>query len=478
MLIEYAQAAGLAATRALPRDEQKKLGQFMTPGPIARHMAERAVRQLTGDTIRILEPAAGAGVLAAAAVEAILAKSERPRVIELLLCEIDTRLHETLVVVAMKLQERCREHGVALDWYVRGGDFLLSETATKREPLVDLVISNPPYFKIGGKDARARAHAYAVHGQPNIYALFMAACASLLREGGQFCFITPRSWMAGSYFSAMRRHLLASVRLDAIHSFESRQQHFEDDEVLQEAVITWATARAPAGDVIVSTSTGARDLEAAKLQALPLASLVRAGHGHVVAIPSSASCSLAGYTATLSTYGLQVSTGPVVAFRQAANLREQPEAGTVPLLWMQHVRPDGVTWPISKKREHIVANAKTAWALVANSPMVLLRRFSPPEDARRITAAAYTGGLPGAVLGLENHLNYIYRPGGEMSADEVRGLAAYLTSAEVDAYIRGVVGNTQVGAAELRRLPLPPMETLIALGKDAAKEKEPTRRSA
>src|SRR5690606_9495870 len=91
MLTDYAHTAGAAATSALERDEQKRLGQFMTPAPIARFMAARAVAQLTGDTIRILEPAAGAGVLAAAAVEAILAKSERPRVIELLLCEIDRR---------------------------------------------------------------------------------------------------------------------------------------------------------------------------------------------------------------------------------------------------------------------------------------------------------------------------------------------------------------------------------------------------
>jgi adenine-specific DNA-methyltransferase len=35
----------------------------------------------------------------------------------------------------------------------------------------DLVIANPPYFKIPKSDPRAQAAAAIVHGQPNIYAL-------------------------------------------------------------------------------------------------------------------------------------------------------------------------------------------------------------------------------------------------------------------------------------------------------------------
>lgn len=470
---EVAHRAGLAATRALRRDEQKQLGQFMTPLTIARYMAARAVRELSGDTVRILEPAAGSGVLAAAAVEALLERNERPSRIELLLCELDARLHAALHDVCSRLGEQCRRLGIRFEWVVRGGDFLLSETALSREPLVDLVIANPPYFKIGGADPRAVAHRYAVHGQPNIYGLFMAACASILRPGGQFCFITPRSWMNGAYFGAMRRHMLGQVRLDAVHVFESRQAHFTEDEILQEAVITWATAQAPAGTVIVSSSAGAGDIDAATIQALPSASLIATGPERMVILPARVSSApFDGYTATLATYGLKVSTGPVVAFRAAEHLREAGAAETVPLLWMQHVRKTGVAWPLNKKREHIVACGATAWMLLPNAPMVLMRRFSPKEDVRRITACAYTGGLPGAMLGLENHLNYIYRPGGAMSSNEARGLAAYLNSVAVDSYIRSVSGSTQVNATEMRQLPLPPLEELIAMGEEAAEPQQ------
>lgn len=76
--------------------------------------------------------------------------------------------------------------------------------------------------------------------------------------------------------------------------------------------------------------------------------------------------------------------------------------------------------------------------------MVVMRRFSPKEDQRRVTAAAYIGGLPGDALGLENHLNYIYRPGGTVSAEEALGLAAYLNSSMVDIALRAVTSSARV----------------------------------
>ena len=51
-----------------------------------------------------------------------------------------------------------------------------------------------------------------------------------------------------------------------------------------------------------------------------------------------------------------------------------------------------------------------------------------------------------------------------MSAREVRGLAAFLSSSVVDAYFRSLAGSTQVNAAELRRLPVPSMAVIEYIG--------------
>ena len=62
-----------------------------------------------------------------------------------------------------------------------------------------------------------RAFAEIVHGQPNVYALFMAAAVELLKHGGELIAITPRSFCNGLYFREFRRWLLARMSLRHIH---------------------------------------------------------------------------------------------------------------------------------------------------------------------------------------------------------------------------------------------------------------------
>ena len=254
------------------------LGQFMTPPAIATFMARRLVAALDQPQVRVLEPAAGAGILAAAVIEELLAKDERPDLIDLLICELDPRLLPTLEALGNRIRKACESAGVELRFHIQPGDFLLSEIALSGQAIDGLVIiSNPPYFKLTKDDPRAVAHAYAVYGQPNIYGLFMAACARLVGVGGKWCFITPRSWMNGSYFAAVRRMIFLHLRPDSIHAFESRKEHFEVDSVLQEAIITWATGRVdiePLLQVLVTRSQGIGDLHDGHVQALAMGRLI------------------------------------------------------------------------------------------------------------------------------------------------------------------------------------------------------------
>lgn len=464
-LVTLAHQNGITATQAITREEQKKLGQFMTPPSVARYMAQRSLPGETPQVVRILDPAAGTGVLAAAVVEGILGRDHRPTQILVALYELDERLIPTLRNLGARMRREAKAKGVDLSVSIKQGDFLLSPVAIAQQPVADVIISNPPYFKLNASDPRSLAHPYAVYGQPNIYGLFMAACAGLLAPSGRWCFITPRSWTNGAYFAAMRRHMFRCLHIDAMHVFESRRDHFTDDEILQEAMITWATAQAhPHDEVVVSTSAGSRDIADARLLRLPLNQVL--GQDDEVVLPTDVPNQLTQWGATLATYGLKVSTGPVVAFRAEKHIAAKCLASSVPLLWMQHIQHMQVSWPINKKREHIKANGETAWMLVPNENMVVMRRFSPKEDERRVTAAPYIAhALPGSVLGLENHTNYVYRPGGRLSAIEVRGLAAFLNSRLVDQYFRTVAGNTQVNATDLRKLPLPPLEVIEAIGR-------------
>jgi adenine-specific DNA-methyltransferase len=470
-LVDIANAAGRQFTSTLSREEQRAMGQFMTPPPIARFMAQRLVAGVSKNHVRVLEPAAGGGILAAATVEALLAKppEDRPGVIELLMYELDARLIPPLLTLCEAMSDACEAVGVTLDFIVANEDFLLSDLSVRAEPVPGLLtISNPPFLKLNkATDPRAALHAYAVHGQPNIYALFMAATARLTTPTGRWCFITPRSWMAGAYFKAARRTMLRHLNIDSLHAFESRTEGFEEDAVLQETVIAWASGRAAvehSANILVTRSQGASDLGTAGIQALPVERVVGDDEHAMFSLPHDGADPFEGWTATLKTYGFEVSTGRVVAFRAAEFVREFAELDTVPLLWLQHVRQQKISWPVQKKREHIRATAESAWMLVPNAPMVVMRRFSPKEDERRVTCAAYQGQLPGQAIGLENHLNYIYRPGGVMTPAEARGLSAFLASSIVDAHFRALAGSTQVNATELRKLPLPPLPVLVHIG--------------
>ena len=69
-------------------------------------------------------------------------------------------------------------------------------------------------------------------------------------------------------------------------------------------------------------------------------------------------------------------------------------------------------------------------------------------------------------VGLENHLNYLYRPKGDLDEDEAIGLAALLNCELLDTYFRISNGSTQVNATELREMPFPPLEVIVDIGRD------------
>jgi adenine-specific DNA-methyltransferase len=97
--------------------------------------------------------------------------------------------------------------------------------------------------------------------------------------------------------------------------------------------------------------------------------------------------------------------------------------------------------------------------------MVILRRFSAKEEHRRLTASPFIKGkLSVKFIGIENHLNYIYRPKGDLSEIETLGLAALFNCSMLDKYFRISSGNTQVSATEIRAMPLPSIDIINEIG--------------
>ena len=267
---------------------RKAHGLYLTPVAVADFMAHRLA--VSGRHPRLLDPAAGAGVLCCAAVEALVRRNPQPASIELVAYEVDPGLAELLRVVLRHLADWAQARGVSVTASVEVCDFVVAcghalranGTLSLRDDGIpgatfDAVIANPPYFKLGREDPRALALSEVVHGQPNIYALFMAVGGAMLPRGGSLAFITPRSFTSGPYFRKFRTTFFQMIRPQQVHVFGSRKEAFRRDDVLQESVIFfgeredgWPPGK-PVEKLAISHSGGVVDIEHAHAARSPSA---------------------------------------------------------------------------------------------------------------------------------------------------------------------------------------------------------------
>lgn len=486
----YADRVGSWYSERKSVEHRKGEGLYLTPVAVADFMA--GLVRTKGQVIRVIDPAAGAGILLCAAVETVIRRARKATHIELVAYETDSDLIPPLQRVLHYLKGWAARRGMNVKCKAVAGDFILAHAKvlsangnlfahTTLNNEFDAIIANPPYFKIPKSDTRAQAAAAVVHGQPNIYGLFMAVGAALLRSGGDFVFITPRSFTSGPYFRLFREKFFGCVRPEHVHMFESRRDAFNRDEVLQENIILKGVRdddwhdRNGHFNLIISTSCGVTDLEAVKERQILLSDMLdMTSKNKVFRLPVSreeeAILQLVdSWPGSLQKYGLNISTGPVVPFRAVEfldNNGDVPETHA-PLLWMHHVHAMQVTWPNGTRKEQYIKNEAAAESLlVPNRNYVLLRRFSAKEQRRRLTAAPYLARhFNSSVVGLENHLNYVHRPGGALSESEAYGLAALYNSSLLDMYFRSLNGSTQVNATELRTMPLPELKVITEIGK-------------
>ena len=491
--VDYAEALGEAYLSFAKYNHRKNGGHYQTPASIARFMADCS--SYSEPYMRVLDPGSGTGILSAAVCEAACGGGT-VKSLHVDAYETDPLLAGLTRLVLTFSHSWLGQRGVALTFDVRHGDFVLEYAATLEavskanghegndgsRTEYGLVISNPPYFKIGKDDARAIAWASVVHGQPNIYALFMAISAELLSESGKLVYIVPRSFASGPYFRRFREVFFRRVVPASIHLFESRKEVFKNQTVLQETLVFTGRRRrdgdaAAESQVLVSHSKAADDLASRRHLLVGMnAVLDPASENRELSIPVCKQDlelvqAVRTWPSTLRSLGLEISTGPVVPFRATSFL--MPDANgpsRVPLLWMQHVRPMRTEWPSTgaSKPQWVEVTSESMKLLVKDATYVLLRRFSAKEEKRRLVAAPLIrGALNANVVGLENHLNYIRGVSRELDEELAYGLSALLNSTFLDRYFRISNGNTQVSATELRAMPLPAERDIRSIGAEA-----------
>lgn len=484
---EYADRLGIYYTSSVSDNHKKELGQFFTPIRIAQFMG--SIINARKDKLRILDPGCGIGILSASLCEEISKSNLQIKSIELVAFETDVEILPFSDLCFTHLSNWLKLKGIEFTYFLCKNDFILHnskiliEDIKKSNERYDFIISNPPYFKLRKDDVRVVSVQGVIFGQTNIYSIFLLIAAKLLGKNGQMVFITPRSFCSGNYFRLFRELFFDLIDIQLVHLFDSRKDSFKRDSVLQENIIISARKKNKEKkinnhEVLISSSKGISDLSKRQTRIYKWNNLININsYQKILHLPSSDIDEnviniFKTWTGSLKIYGLKISTGPVVDFRSVEFINFKKRKNRVPLIWLHNIESMNIIWPKKSgqgkpKGQYILHNQKSESRLVKNKNYVLIRRFSTKEDSKRLIAAPYikTNYAEVDMIGIENHLNYIYSINDELTNEEVYGIAAILNSRLFDIYFRTFNGNINVSATELRDFPLPNYELIKNLGR-------------
>ena len=471
-LIDFVATATSNYIEQMPKAQRKSYGQFFTSCETAQFMARLFDLDSIPSTVSILDPGAGSGMLATALIER-LAQMPKVTAIDLVCYENDPQVLPLLRSNLAWVKEHCQ---IELTYQIKADNYILSQAAAYNDelgleadaPKFDLVIGNPPYCKISKDAPEARALPDVCYGAPNLYFLFAAMSLFNLKDSCELVYIIPRSWTSGAYFERFRSKFLSQGALEHIHLFVSRDKVFTQESVLQETVIIKVKKTTERPECItVSTSQSNGDFSELTSFQVPYHTVVQGPANYVYLITNEQEAQtleqLSRLKDTLPSLGLKMRTGLTVDYRNQTALRDHAEAHAVPLFYAHHIKKGQVQFPLGKEHEFLVT--EQGGLLQKNSNYLFVKRFTAKEEPRRLQCGVYLARqFPEyEQISTQNKINFICGQK-ELSEDVVYGLYVLFNSTPYDRYYRLLNGSTQVNSTEINAMPVPPINTISAMG--------------
>ena len=441
-------------------------GQFFTSLDLAKLVASRIVVEDSKTFLNIIDLGAGTGMLSCASIEWLISNSSCKE-LHLDVIENDERVIPYLSLVLEYCALWCRSQGVSLTFRIINVDLiasfpfddLFSEIFPKS---YNIIISNPPYFKIREFHHVNERFRSLSNGQMNAYILFIYSAMYLINEESIIIIMSPQSYFNGKSFEKFRDSILNNMAISEIITFNSRKHEFLTDDVLQKIVITKFVLNNSSGLVSVGHDQNGEIY----FENFEYRIIIRDGRIYTPPLDKAlrAACDRVGeYRNFLNDFGLDISTGSIVPHETPHLL--STDKSSFPLIWMKNIEDGYVVWPNETYRKPQFTNLETPKSkIMTNSDYILIRRCAFSETKRHLYCS-YFSGIPSYVgFCVENHVNYIYSTHKDRDSEETKTLLLYLTyylqSSDVAAYLKSVCGNTQVNVSDLRNLPIPDIEYL------------------
>jgi len=472
-LAEVSNTIGEVYSKAKSQKEKREIGQFFTPQHIAEYMGRLSTFS-KNSKIRILDPGCGNLILSVALIEELVSRS-KPLIIELDLYETDLKLSENIDSITSSIRIFLKSLEIDFVCNVYFKDFVLENAKYLEENLLtkyNIIISNPPYFKLPKNDSKSIATQQINGGFPNIYSMFMGICSNMLSANGEMIFIVPRSFTSGLYFKKFRKYFLSNVNIKSIHLFESRNDTFKKDQVLQELLILKAVNKPVDKVYISSSSTNFEELTVKAYDYKEICDIEN--DNSYIFIPTNAKEEkilgiVSSWKNQLEDFDITISTGPVVDFRTKENIYKSPNdiEDLKPYFRLNHVNQMELGWPLTlfNKEQYIQANSSTKSLLRPNDNYIYLRRQSAKGDSNRLICTPYfKDHYQTDFVGIDNKLNYIYSKKRSLTKEEVLGISAILNSEFMNSYFQIFNGNINVSASEIKELKFPSYEILTDIG--------------
>ena len=223
-------------------ENRRLMGQFATPGELARAIVRETISCLPrdGSTLAMLEPSMGSGSFVSAALDLLGKRIRRIRGYEL-----DSDFHRASLDLW---------NGYPVDPIHE--DF----TRAVPTPAFDLVVANPPYVRHHGlKPAEKRRlqelvcaqHGIDISGLAGLYCYFLLLSKAWMKPDAVGVWLIPSEWMAVNYGRAVRRFLAGSAKLLRVHKFDVSDVRFSD--ALVSSCVVWFRNAKPDGNKVEFT---------------------------------------------------------------------------------------------------------------------------------------------------------------------------------------------------------------------------------